>query len=443
MAKLTRPMPGIYKEGLRPSQVAGLFLLHFLLFALLYAALFQLGELREWPGPHNLIKWDAGFYLSIQEHGYIVVPEDKNNLAFFPLFPWLWQMLAGLGVGVAGVCLLNFLLFLAGLFLLSRAFLKPNIPGLLLYLSVPSTLFFVLPFSEAAFFFSSSLFLAALFRENLTWAALGIFLAALARPSAVFFFPALMFVTFMEWRKGGSLSAVNWQKLISLSAALGLGFLAVILFQWAQTGEWLAFWKVREEKWGNGFRWPALPLSTWDGSRLMWLDGLAFTAASISLLFVLMVIVRPKWPWLKPLVRLSGPFNFSAAYLALLCLFVLFFQTRDEGGGANLMAMNRYVLATPFFAVLFFRFWELFPEIPRVHLFLGAYLFLMLLLFGTFLPSNLPNHLRTAAYFLLLFAGAWAHHERKWNWMWMVVYAVNLGLAAVLLNKYLSGGWIG
>lgn len=436
-------MPGSLESALRPGQVSGITAVHFLLFALLYSALFLVGEFREWPGPHNLVKWDAGFYQSIQESGYLTEPEEKNNLAFFPLFPWFWRALANLGAGVAGICAANFLLFLAGLFLLSRAFLRPAIPALMTYLSIPSFLFFLFPFSEAAFFFSSSLFLAALYRDKLFWAALGAFLAALSRPSALFFFPALMFVELVGWQKEERFSGANLRRFTLLATALALGFLTVAIYQWEQTGEWLAFWKVRGEKWGNGFRWPALPLSTWDGSRLMWLDGLAFSVASFSLLLTVWVTMRPKWLRSALLRKLPATFYFSAAYLALLCLFALFFQTREEGGGANLMAMNRYVLATPFFTVFFFHGWELFPKIQKGPILLGAYMFVMLLLFGTFLPSNLPNHLRTAAYFLLLFAGAWTVHQKKWLWVLVVLYAANLGLAAVLLHKYLSGGWIG
>lgn len=436
-------MPGLSRNALRPRQVVGLALLHSLLFALLYIILFQAGEFKEWPNANNLIKWDAGFYQSIQEHGYISEPEEKNNLAFFPLFPWLWRLLAYLGIGVAAMCLFNFSLFLAGLYLLSRAFLQPGFSGLMLYLSIPSLLFFFLPFSEAAFFFCSSLFLAGLFRDKLHWAAIGIFLSALARPSALFFIPALIFVEAMAWKKEGSLSAINWKRVVVITSALAFGFVAVAFYQWAQTGEWLAFWKVRGANWDNGFRWPSLPLSTWDGSRLMWLDGLAFSVASFSFLLAAWLAIRPKRINSKSLLQLPPIFYFSTAYLAMLCLFVLFFQSRAEGGGTNLMAMNRYVIATPFFAVLFFHFWEKSPKVPRALFFLGAYLFVMLLLFGTFLPSNLPNHLRTVAYFLLLFAGAWVHHQQKWRWILAAVYAANLGLAAVLLHKYLLGGWIG
>ena len=57
----------------------------------------------------GLVRWDAGWYLSIAERGYWFDPQRSSNVAFFPLFPLLIKVVALLtgNVVVAGLLVAN------------------------------------------------------------------------------------------------------------------------------------------------------------------------------------------------------------------------------------------------------------------------------------------------------------------------------------------------
>src|SRR6185503_18555946 len=63
---------------------------------------------------NNFLYWDAAHYSDIRTSGYV-----NENVAFFPLFPFLWKCLPdGLGFVVA----FNGILFLLSMALLAREF---------------------------------------------------------------------------------------------------------------------------------------------------------------------------------------------------------------------------------------------------------------------------------------------------------------------------------
>ena len=84
----------------------------------------------------HFLNWDAIHYFTIKNKGY----DTGFIVAFFPLFPLVWK---GLHVGVYGIVLFNAFLFLTSFYFLIKN-LNLKLSELLLYLSIPSFLFFYL-----------------------------------------------------------------------------------------------------------------------------------------------------------------------------------------------------------------------------------------------------------------------------------------------------------
>src|ERR1043165_6331327 len=116
---------------------------------------------------YNFKAWDSGWYASIAEKGYVFSAETQSNVAFYPLFPFIWKLLWKVTeAGVEGVCLFNFCVFFAGLFVLKRT-LGFSWWYLMFFASIPSSMFMFVPYTEALFFLFCSVFIAGLkFEDN-------------------------------------------------------------------------------------------------------------------------------------------------------------------------------------------------------------------------------------------------------------------------------------
>ena len=409
-----------------------------------YYLLYQLGEFKVLPQTDNLFQFDANYYGWISRHGYQPRLDGSSPTAFFPLFPLLIRWL---NLSPAGIVLLNATLFLSGTWLLVKNFSFTR-GQLLTYLVLPSTLFFLLPYTEATFYFSCTLLITGLRNQRNLLIYSGLFLAALTRPSVLFFLPALVMIGLLHWQQTGSI-----RDLLLLSLGGGttvvLGLLIVNFIQYADTQTYFAFWHTQSEQWNNQLQLPEFPLRTWGGSRRMWLDGMAFSCSVAALIFC----VKTGWDWLPDWRKKANigrdnlptlPTTFAAAYLAIIGLFTLLYHGKDPLGGTTLMGINRYFFATAFFLILWRKVVILEPHPFLLDKnngwYLGVFTLIMLLLLGAFSPGNLPNHLRTTAYFLFILAFL------KWQYlrgMVIAFYGLHFALQLILLHGWLQGRWLG
>lgn len=222
--------------------------------------------------PYYLKEWDAYWYGSIAEHGYLYDEAKPSNSGFFPLFPYTWRLLWKLTkASVQGVCLFNGMLFLAGMLVLRKAF---NFSWMyfLVFISIPSNMFMYVPYTEAIFFFFSTLLLVGLRTNNAYLVAAGLFFASLTKATALFFLPAILCMEILNFES-------LWQ-CVKRTAAYAffplLGLFSVILFQYKATGVWFAYYRTQAHFWKRTFHVPEFPLTTWGGPRVLWLDGRRF-----------------------------------------------------------------------------------------------------------------------------------------------------------------------
>jgi hypothetical protein len=412
--------------------------LHIFLFLIFYAIFYFLGFIDNLPLAKNLYNFDVGWYKSIEAEGYKFIANQQCNVAFFPFFPYLWRFTY---LSIIGISLLNAVMFFCGLILLTNEF-NIKTKEILLFISLPSLMFMYVPYTEATFFIFGSLLLIGLNRNSTLLVLIGLYVCCITRSATLLFFPAIIF---MELIYNPSVKVEFVERLKKIAMYIGsvlLAMLTVALIQWYQTGVWFPFLGVHKY-WNHVLQLPALPLTTWGGHRMLWIDGPALwvgLVAGICCAFLLVKKITNKYSLLSS----DRAFIFSVGYLIGASAFVLLFQ-----GGA--ITLHRYIFATPFFLIFFISALHSnllkFISIPKT---LG-WLILPTLLFWFFLGAytklDRMTHLQTVLYFLILtlyiMAYGFINKSKIGPYATMFIYFLNLTLQLFLLNNFFRGNWAG
>jgi hypothetical protein len=290
---------------------------------------------------------DAGWYLSIAQHGYA----HQYGQAFFPLYPLLVHLFrdGGLGYVPAGIAV-SLICFLAAavlLYSLTAELLDEHVAlWAVVFLSIaPTSFFFQAIYTESLFL----LLIVALFvfAQRRHWLLAGLMglLATLTRSTGVVLVVplALFYLQSIEWQ---------WRRLRAgiLSVALvpcGLGLYMAYL--WRASGDPLLFAKV-EHRWHRYF---ALPdVTVWLGVKAgyagagkvltehrlfllatyLWRsDSGVMSITNAVVLVAVVVLIALGWR------RLTAPYN---AYATLALIFVLL----NPVAGQPLASIPRYAL---------------------------------------------------------------------------------------------------
>ena len=368
----------------------------------------------------HFLNWDAEHYEFIKQNGF-----ESYRVAFFPLFPLIWKFLA---LGTYGAVLLNSIVFLMTFYLIVRKLKIKNSLEIVLYLTIPSFIFFYLPYSESIFFLCSTAILFGIKDKKYYLIYIGLFFAILARPAFTVFIPALIITEFFsEFR------TKTWLR-ISIYIGISLvGVLLVSFIQFLDTGEWFKFFEAQKH-WGNFLQIPRLPLTSWAGGFIVRLDGFAFLIGTISGGFLLGLIFK-----LKQFRNSVIPSEviFSLAYLGGITLIVLLFR------GGSLFSLNRFIFATPFIIVAF-NFWIKSDFcITKKQLFsIFGLIFVFWLLFGSYVHIQLMlKYLLVTFYAILIFA---MKSEIQFIRKWSLIALIFLGFTfqVVLFIRFLNGNWV-
>jgi hypothetical protein len=282
-------------------------------------------------------KWDAGWYFEITRDGYFYDPARMSSVAFFPLFPLLWQFT---GLSYLGICLTNALVFCLAFSWLS--WLRQwRLTEQLVLASLPSLMFACLPYTEALFFLISTGFLYAYSRQRIWLTCLFILLCALTRPVATIFVPAFVLAELLATPNGQLRSGLLRAALYGSVALAGLGLVA--LYQHSQTGVYFGS-IYTQVHWQHYFRFPTLPFNIYNGANLTEVVESAGLAVSVLAMAAVLHLI---WRRFRGRLYRGRAEAFSVLYLAGTGAAMLFFQ------GGNLNSLNRYIFATSFFAVAF------------------------------------------------------------------------------------------
>jgi len=384
----------------------------------------------------NLVTYDASWYNSIKENGYLFKEDTQSNSGYYPAFPYLWKVTS---LSPLGISILNAVIFFFAFYLLAKNF-DFNIKESLLMLSVPSLMFNYVPYTEALFSLFAVIFLIGLLKKNFLMQILAVFFCCLIRPVSIIFIPAIIFIELVS-------SNENREKIIKTSTCMFISILALFIvasIQWIQTGVWMAYYKAQYVQWDRAFHVPRFPLTTWVGPRTIWVDGTAFWLGLLAIGFCLTVLFLR-----KKVDQLGKPLLFSLAYLSGVTLLVFLFDGYNDRGSTTVMGLNRYFFATPFFFIAFQKFLRLPQLSNKNYLYILASLIFVWLLFGAYTEIDWFNRWKTIVYFSLLTATVFGcvlvlNHQwfLKKN-VWVLLYIGNCLLQTYLLFRFLSGEWVG
>lgn len=201
------------------------------------------GGRESWLRP--FVHWDAVWWLSVAEIGYVADPKLKaeQNIVFYPLFPLCIRalMLLGVPLVLASMLVVNGVMLLVSCLLyrlvLRRAGLAAARWTLAFWLTFPSALFGVVPYSEALLALLSVLAMQALLEQKYVVSGLWCGLASLIKNQGVIIGGALA-VPFLTGPR-------RTRALIG-AVCSGLGLLAYMAYLHQQYGDPLLFVTIQK-----------------------------------------------------------------------------------------------------------------------------------------------------------------------------------------------------
>ncbi|MGB0883924.1 MAG: hypothetical protein ACPG4W_05190 [Flavobacteriales bacterium] len=367
---------------------------------------------------NQLLHFDAQHYFDIKNIGY-----EGFRIAFFPLFPLLWKYLS---LTVFGIIFFNFSMFIISFFALIKTLRIYSLNLILLMLSVPSFMFFYLPYSDALFFCTSTLILIGLHKNILHLVLLGLFLSSLSRPSVSILLPALFIVEFF------SSSSIKTKLIKSLAYSLTslFGLFLVGWIQYLDTNEWFKFFEI-QKLWGNTLQVPKLPLRSWGGGFMAKIDGIALLIGSISG-FILIFYIKK---YVTNRIAVPKVLIFSLAYLGGMTLAVLLFR------GGSLFSLNRFLFCSPCILVLLYYFQKSTYLIDYKKIMIH---FLMLslfwLLFHSYIHIIVFIQYGLASIYVLLLLSL-KHCALKTYSIWLLII-INFGFQFLLFSRFINKFWV-
>lgn len=319
-------------------------LLFYLFVSSIYLLLYSLHVFSEIPSEATLLHWDAAWYETIKNKGYQYFWFAPSNSAFFPLFPFCWKLL---NVSAIAISIINFLVFIFSAYLTGKNF-GFETSKVLLYVSIPSGVFFLLPYSESLFFLFSSFLLIGLKKNNRPLILIGLFMSSLTRATAMFFIPAIILMEVFHSEKILDKKAIL--NILLYSAVALSGLLCVVLFQYALTNEWFAFAKQQINFWNHWFSFPKFPLVSHNGDITLWIDGIAFLAGIVASFLIVVFLLKKLLKQTNTLLK-NKAYWFSCAYLLMVTIYSLFFNLECQNNQTTIDSINRYLFSTAYFMI--------------------------------------------------------------------------------------------
>lgn len=280
---------------------------------------------RQLPGVPLLQAWeswcgggiDAPHYLDLARHGYGAgeegFAEQYLMIVFFPLWPWLLRPFAALGGSLWAVgAVLNTGFTVGGAVLLYRfvARLWGEESGrwaVVFQLLMPGSFFFVIPQTEALFFFLSMAFLEAMeYRRHAAAGVLGL-LAALCRANGVLLAGYAMAVCILRLR-AKQRPRLSWALPCVLPFA---GFGVYLGINYAVYGNAWQFTVYQSEHWNHSLGWAGQTMRTlcgmfgyMEGTQKIFLSVWSIGVLLAELALLVLAARRLPVPWL--LLGLAG-----------------------------------------------------------------------------------------------------------------------------------------
>ncbi|HBS88220.1 MAG: hypothetical protein A2W91_04560 [Bacteroidetes bacterium GWF2_38_335] len=392
----------------------------------------------------NYSNWDAYSYNYVRENGYYNNPFGERIFAFFPMFPYIWRFLH---IPPVGILFYNFILFGISLLILIKLFSdKKYNENLLILLSLPSTIIFFIPYTEATFLFFITIGIYGFIKDKYWILFMGLFLASMTKPTYIFLFLSIV-GTEAFFLMGHKRYLETIKNTFLRIAPLFAGALAVSLLQLRQgSGSLIKFIEV-QKYWDHKFSIPH-NLRDWSHEGFGINMGVIFIIAIPFFVFVFQKYYKQIIGFFKVekntqiVSKNEYLMVLSMLYTSGLALFIIFFQ------GGSLHNLFRYTITSPFFFILFLM---AFNKIKDFKLNFRFFIISLLSLQSIFMVSfaNCSGIWNFSDFGLILLIAAsyfWVFQDFSSNIFYKIgLYLtcfMNIVWTTYLFNMYLSNGWI-
>ncbi|MBN1768075.1 MAG: hypothetical protein JXR50_08040 [Prolixibacteraceae bacterium] len=390
----------------------------------------------------NMLHWDAVHYNIISKEGYNA--DVVFLFAFFPLFPLLWKltMLSPLGISI-----LNYILFSFSVILLCRQLkMMKNIWIVLFIVNLPFITPFIIPYTEALFFFSITIAFLGFLKGNYWIYFIGAFFTAMTRSAITIVLLSLLATELLFLLKNKrTMQSVN--RIFYSALPLIIGTLAVLIYQKISGAESLFTYVDAIKTWDR-------KLNISGGLRDWSHEGFGLSIATIF--FVVPFSIYTVIEYIKSVFILKSKncivndkeqkeqylLLLSAVYTIGMFLTNILFQ----GGSIN--GLYRYILCTPFF---FFQLFFMINKVRPINTNSKSIFYIFALFAGIFTMSmsgySASWGFSDLGFILLaLSIGILLFHQqtkKKSGFIFPVaLFIFNVFWNTYLFNMYVCNGWI-
>jgi hypothetical protein len=404
-----------------------------------FAVLFLIGYyaqlVRHYPTNLSLGQWDVSLYEDIALNGYYHdTLNRRTTVSFFPGFPYLWRLLH---LSKQQISTFNFTLYCASFIWLSKAFNFQKIHRLL-FLSVPSAIFYFLPYSESLFFLSSTIILIALKKHNYKLFLIGLAASCWVRSVGVIFLPGLILTYFMSQNTNKTFGI---KQLIGGIILIILTTLLVFYFQYVETNEWFVFFEA-QSFFGRNFSFPKFPLTTIEGTSILWLDGFALLLSNYAII-VLCILFSKKIK--NKLFAVDNSLILSIAYLSIIGIIGIFYGGITLfNNGTSLWSLNRFIFSTPFFMIFIS---QIPKDIIKKNSKLAFFSLIFTLLELGLYKKNVQHtyYYHTLIYFIIssiYYVITYYVALEKKLFLLKFIFITNIVVSVYLFDRFLSSLWV-
>jgi hypothetical protein len=404
---------------------------------ILYHAFIKAGIISELPNQLNVLQCDAKWFNSIRLFGYTYVPNTKSNLAFFPLFPYLWKWSL---LGALGISVFNLIIFMVSFsWLLGRE--KYALSYLFIISSLPCFIFIFLPYSEACFFLFGTALIYGYGQNSRIWQVIGLLGCCLTRSVSTVFIPAVIITEFLAYLNGGINKKTFFINAVINTTTCLVSILVVVIIQGLQTNKWFYYIEV-QQFWQRHWLIPSLPLTTVSPNKVLGIDAVAFIIGIIAIYCCF------KWFW--RLARKAYNNNeialrhestdkavyFCALFLSAIVIIDTGF-TYNINGRTNIQCLNRHLLCTPF--AVYFLLWIKNNKAGR----LDRYVITGILILGFFITGVSGYYHHIIYYILFCYSFFFLSSVKRFNAPAIALVLFNLFFVVIFYHDFLNGFWIG
>ena len=399
----------------------------------------------------NVLQWDAAIYHCISKKMYSKGNECYGNVrcAFFPLFPFIWKLTGSSGIFIS---LFNYFIFILGIsillhFLLDKKCYEHKIIYHFLLITLPSTIIFYIPYTEALLFITMTFLVVGILKERYWIYFLSAFLLALVRPATIFILFGILGAEFFVFLNKKNIK-LFFVSSIKKSIPFILGYFSVLLIQYLYTNSWNSMIEAHSYWSGNTSAFNAIHDWSTEGFGM---NSLAFFFISIPVaiffLFKLYLAIFNKRRNQDNLLNndtiIGYLFNVSVIYIVGIFIFTLLTS------GGNLHSYFRFILSTPLFYIFLLIIINELNEIQKLG---GAAIFVIFsFVFFAILnkiqyTGNIINFSYVGMFLLLISLFMILTQDFikiKWKFLLLaIIIILNIVWNTYMFNMYLSNAWI-